>query len=71
MAAPLAQAQVYSYGDYAYYVNLDGATTLTGYTGPGGAVTIAGTINGALVTSLVFTSDRCTGLTTITLNDTI
>ena len=38
-------------GDYTYTTN-NGAITITGYTGPGGVVTIPSTINGVWVTSI-------------------
>ena len=52
---------------YTYTTN-NGAITITGYTGPGGAVTIPNTINGLPVTSIgdqafVF----CSGLTSVTI----
>jgi len=72
MAAPLAQGQpTYTYGDYVYGINLDGTVTLASYTGPGGAVTIPGSINGLLVTSLDSTFQYCSSLTSVTIPDSV
>ena len=56
---------------YNYTTN-NGAITITGYTGPGGAVTIPGTINGLPVTSI---GDHafyyCTNLTNVTIPNSV
>lgn len=57
--------------DFTYTTN-SGAITITGYTGPGGAVIIPDTINGRLVASIypqVFF--KRTNLTSVTIPDTI
>jgi hypothetical protein len=54
------------------YETNNGAITITGYTGPSGAVTIPDTINGLPVTSIgdyAFIDD--TGLTSVTIPDTV
>ena len=51
LAGPIA-ATAGQYGDFTY--SSDGsAITITGYTGPGGAVVIPGTIEGLPVTALI------------------
>ncbi len=44
----VAQAQLY----YMYYTTNNGTITITGYTGPGGAVTVPPTVHGLPVTRL-------------------
>ena len=63
IAARPAQAQ------YAYTTNADGVSvTITGYTGPGGAVTIPTNINNLLVTSIGdYAFEECTSLTSVTI----
>ena len=61
LAAPAAQAQF-------TYASNDGTITITGYTGPGGAVTIPAAINGLPVTSIggdAFLD--CDSLTSVTI----
>ncbi|MFZ9012413.1 MAG: hypothetical protein ACO20W_11040, partial [Anaerohalosphaeraceae bacterium] len=41
-------------GDYEYTNNGDGTCTITGYTGPGGDVTIPDTLNSLTVTHIGF-----------------
>jgi len=60
----ISQAQGYT------YTTNSGAITITGYTGPGGAVTIPSTINGLPVTSLGYAAfDNNTNLTSVTIPD--
>ena len=62
-SASVVQAQ-----DYAYTDNGDGTCTITGYTGPGGTVTIPDTINGLSVTSIGWSAFYyCTSLTSVTI----
>ena len=50
----------------------NGTITITGYTGPGGAVTIPGTINGLPVTSIGDNAfDNCTSLTSVTIPNSV
>lgn len=57
--------------DYTYTTN-NGTITITGYTGPGGAVTIPSEINGLPVTRIGdSTFQRCTSLTSVTIPDTV
>jgi hypothetical protein len=59
------------HGQFTYSTNND-AITITGYTSPGGAVTIPGTINGLPVTSIgggAFLDN--TNLTSVTIPDTV
>jgi hypothetical protein len=54
------------------YTTNNGVITITGYTGPGGAVTIPSTINDRPVTSIgdnVF--DYCTNLTKVTITNKV
>src|SRR5436190_1169262 len=61
-AATLVQAQ-FSYSD-----NGNGTCTITGYTGPGGAVTIPDSIAGLSVTSIgSWAFGFCLGLTSVTI----
>ena len=53
--------------DYLYQIN-SGGITITGYAGPGGAITIPATINGLPVTSIWdYAFYGCTSLTSITI----
>ena len=52
-------------GDYTYITN-NGALTITGYTGPGGDVTIPANINGYPVTSI---GDNAFYLSSVTRHD--
>jgi hypothetical protein len=53
----------------AGYTTTNGTVTITRYTGPGGAVTIPGTITGLPVTSIGdYTFDGCTSLTSVTID---
>ena len=62
----VVQAQVWM--GFRYTINNDGTVTITGYIGPGGAVTIPGTINGLLVTSIgEIAFAFCTSLTSVTI----
>jgi hypothetical protein len=61
----------YPVWDFTFTIN-DGKTTITGYTGSGGAVTIPGTINGLPVTSIGGTAFyNCTSLTSVTIPDSV
>ncbi|MDR3600330.1 MAG: leucine-rich repeat protein [Desulfosporosinus sp.] len=54
-------------GDYTYTVT-SGVTTITGYTGAGGAVTIPSTLGGAPVTSIGYEAfSDCSSLTSISI----
>src|SRR5688572_26791709 len=57
--------------EYTYITN-NGTITITGYTGPGGNVTIPATINGRSVTSIGFGAfEAVTSLTAVTLPSTV
>ncbi len=57
--------------DFSYITN-DGTITITGYSGPGGAVTIPGTISGLSVIAIGANSFySCTTLTSITIPDSV
>src|SRR5258708_23541 len=54
------------------YTTNNGAITITGFTGPGGDVTIPDTINGLPVTSIGGSAfDHCTSLTTVTIPNSV
>ena len=54
------------------YTTNNGTITITGYTGPGGAVTIPSTINGLPVTSIGnYAFSNCTSLTSVTIPDSV
>jgi len=54
------------------YTTNNGAITITGYTGPGGAVTIPDTINGLPVTSIGEEAfEDCANLTTVTIPSSV
>ncbi len=54
------------------YTTNGGTITITGYTGPGGAVDIPGTINGRFVTALSASAfEYETGLSSVTIPDTV
>ena len=56
---------------FTYTTNND-AITITGYTGPGGAVTIPDTINGLPVTSIGTNAiQSCASLTSVTVPDSV
>jgi hypothetical protein len=56
---------------FTYTIN-NGTVTITKYTGPGGAVTIPGTINGLLVTSIGnWAFNECTYLTGVTIPSSV
>src|SRR5271165_6975882 len=59
-----AQAQ------YTYTTN-SGAVTITGYTGPGGAVTIPASLNGLPVTSIGDEAFYGSGVTSITIPNSV
>ncbi len=65
LCAPPAPAQ-----DFTYTTN-NGTITITGYTGPGGDVTIPNTINGLPVTSIVNWGFWGTNLTSVTIPDSV
>jgi len=49
-----------------------GSITITGYTGPGGAVVIPDTTNGYPVTTIGSRAfNRCTSMTSVTLSDSV
>jgi hypothetical protein len=55
-----------------HYTNINGTITITGYTGPGGAVTIPGKINGHPVTSIGdWALNSCKSLTSVTIGSTV
>jgi hypothetical protein len=57
--------------DYTYTTN-SGTITITGYTGPGGAVTIPSTINGLPVIGIGGDAFRdCTSLSSVTVPDSV
>jgi hypothetical protein len=50
------------------YTNINGTITITGYTGPGGAVTIPSTINGLPVTGIgSYPFSGCASLASVTM----
>ena len=54
------------------YTTNNGTITITGYTGPGGAVTIPSTINGLPVTSIGdWAFGDCTSLTSVTIPNSV
>jgi hypothetical protein len=56
---------------FTYTIN-NGTITITGYTGPGGAVTIPDTINGSPVTSIGYEAFLdCHSLTSVTLGTNV
>jgi hypothetical protein len=66
LAAPEAVQAQFS------YTTSGGAVTITGYNGPGGAVTIPSVINGLPVTSIrYFAFANCTALTSVTIPGSI
>lgn len=59
-------------GDFKYRILSDGTAEITKYTGDGGDVTIPSTLGGYTVTGINgFTFEGCTGLTSITIPDSI
>ncbi len=59
-------------GGFLYTPNANGTVTITGYTGPGGAVDIPGTINGLPVVAIGDDAfDNCTSLTRTTMPDSV
>jgi BspA type Leucine rich repeat region (6 copies) len=65
MLPAVAQAQ------FTFTTN-NGAITITGYTGPGGAVTIPSTTNGMSVTSIGNSAfNQCNSLTSVTIPDSV
>ena len=57
---------------FAFMTNTDNTITITGYTGPGGDVTIPDTINGLLVTRIgTGAFEPCTGLVDITIPNSV
>ncbi|MFA7345289.1 MAG: leucine-rich repeat protein [Terrimicrobiaceae bacterium] len=55
-----------------YFTGQDAYTVITGYTGPGGAVTIPNTLNGGRVTAIVdWAFANCISLTSVTLGDNV
>jgi hypothetical protein len=57
--------------DYIYTIN-NGTITITGYTGPGGALAVPSTINSLPVTAIGDGAfDWCTSLTSVTIPDTV
>ena len=62
LAAPVAQAQ------FTWTTNADNSITITGYTGPGGAVLIPDTLTGLTVTSIGDGAfNNCYNLSSITI----
>src|SRR6516225_8130382 len=54
------------------YTNINGTITITGYTGPGGNVTIPSTITGLPVTSIgAYSFQLLTNLTSVTIPDSV
>src|SRR5688572_30005781 len=54
------------------YTTINGTITITGYTGPGGAVAIPDTINGLPVTSIGdYAFTQRTSLTSVTIPDSV
>jgi hypothetical protein len=63
---------LYIPSSYTYWVNGDDTVTITGYSGPGGAVAIPSTLYGLPVTSLGdYAFYNCTSLTSVTIPDSV
>jgi hypothetical protein len=67
-----AQSYTNSYGIWGYTINPNATITITGYTGPGGAVTIPSEIYNLPVTSIGDRAfDYCIGLTSVTIPNSV
>src|SRR5258708_5350298 len=64
-AATLVQAQ------FSYTNNGNGTCTITGYTGPGGTVTIPNSINGLSVVSIGIGAFEARSMTSVTIPDSV
>src|SRR5262245_20999779 len=56
---------------FNYTINTDLTITITGYTGPGGAVTVPGTIQGLPVTRIADSAFQFSGLKSITIPNSV
>jgi hypothetical protein len=56
---------------YSWTTNADNTLTITGYSGPGGVVTIPGTINGLTVTSIGTNAFQYSSLTSVTIPNSV
>jgi len=66
----LLAAPIPVHGQFNYITNI-GAITITGYTGTGGAVDIPAAINGLPVTSIGYAAFYYTGLTSVTIPNSV
>jgi hypothetical protein len=69
---PLLALPAVAQGQFSYTTNYDSTITITGYMGPGGAVTIPDTMHGLPVTSIGgMAFYNCIGLTSVTIRNSV
>jgi hypothetical protein len=69
--APVPSARAFTDGPWTYTL-AGGKATITGYTGPGGAIVIPSTLGGSPVSSLGnYAFMNCTGLTSVTIPNSV
>ncbi len=71
LAVMLLALPAVTQAQFNYVVNDDDTITITGYTGPGGDVTIPATINGLPVTGIGNEAFDISGLTSVTIPDSV